>query len=233
MAALGVPAIVAATGGVGDGDERPRPLAGPDAGAIAELVAKFLPDYLSASGPGDLSYLLARAPVVKPPGGGFELVAVAAVKQLGCGEGARRAVIATARVRDAASGAVYPLAYRLELVAAAAGTSRRSRGRSREPPPRCPRRQRSSPLVAALLAGARRARGRQRRRPKHRLAAAPLRGARSTAASIAIVGLVFLINRKFTDLAVFFVAAILVGWLVFSPDQVADAARAIGDRILP
>jgi hypothetical protein len=50
---------------------------------------------------------------------------------------------------------------------------------------------------------------------------------------IAIVGLVFLINRKFTDLAVFFLAAILVGWLVFSPDQVADAARAIGNRILP
>lgn len=50
---------------------------------------------------------------------------------------------------------------------------------------------------------------------------------------IAIVGLVFLLNRKFTDLAVFMLAAILVGWLVFSPDQVADAARAIGNRILP
>lgn len=50
---------------------------------------------------------------------------------------------------------------------------------------------------------------------------------------IAIVGLVFLLNRKFTDLAVFFVAAVLVGWLVFSPDQVADAARAIGQRVLP
>ena len=50
---------------------------------------------------------------------------------------------------------------------------------------------------------------------------------------IAIVGLVFLLNRKFTDLAVFFVAAVLVGWLVFSPDQVAEAARAIGQRILP
>jgi hypothetical protein len=50
---------------------------------------------------------------------------------------------------------------------------------------------------------------------------------------IAIIGLVFLLNRKFTDLAVFFVAAILVGWLVFSPDQVADAARAIGQRVLP
>ena len=50
---------------------------------------------------------------------------------------------------------------------------------------------------------------------------------------IAIVGLVFLLNRRFTDLAVFFIAAVLVGWLVFSPDQVADAARAIGQRVLP
>ena len=50
---------------------------------------------------------------------------------------------------------------------------------------------------------------------------------------LAIVGLVFLLNRKFTDLAVFFVAAVLVGWLVFSPDSVAELARAIGQRILP
>ncbi|HWC09532.1 MAG TPA: hypothetical protein VG458_10810 [Solirubrobacterales bacterium] len=50
---------------------------------------------------------------------------------------------------------------------------------------------------------------------------------------VAVVGLVFLLNRKFTDLAMFFLAALLVGWLVFSPDQVADAARAIGQRVLP
>jgi hypothetical protein len=50
---------------------------------------------------------------------------------------------------------------------------------------------------------------------------------------LAIVGILFLLNRKFTDLAVFLCAAVLVGWLVFSPDQVADAARAIGQRILP
>lgn len=50
---------------------------------------------------------------------------------------------------------------------------------------------------------------------------------------VAVVGLVFLLNRRFTDLAMFFVAAIMVGWLVFSPDQVADAARAIGQRVLP
>ena len=50
---------------------------------------------------------------------------------------------------------------------------------------------------------------------------------------VAVVGLVFLLNRRFTDLAMFFLAAIMVGWLVFSPDQVADAARAIGQRVLP
>ncbi len=50
---------------------------------------------------------------------------------------------------------------------------------------------------------------------------------------VAVVGLVFLVNRKFTDLAMFFLAAIMVGWLVFSPDQVASAAKAIGQRVLP
>jgi hypothetical protein len=116
VGAQGVPAIVAGPAGVGEGVEAPRPLAGPDSGAITELVRRFLPAYLSATAPGDLSYLLAPAAVVTPPGGGFELVAVASVKQLGGGEGARRTAVATARVRDAATGAVYPLAYRLQLV---------------------------------------------------------------------------------------------------------------------
>jgi Conjugative transposon protein TcpC len=116
VAAQGVPALVAGPAGVGEGVEAPRSLAGPDAGEIAELVRRFLPVYLSASGPGDLSYLLAPAAVVTPPGGGFELIAVASVKQLGDGEGTRRTAVVTARVRDASTGAVYPLAYRLQLV---------------------------------------------------------------------------------------------------------------------
>ena len=116
VAALGVPALVAGPAGIGASVEPPRPLAGPDAEAIAELVRRFLPVYLSASSPGDLSYLLAPGATVAPPGGGFELVAVASVKQIGSGEGARRTVVATARVRDAANGAVVPFAYRLGLV---------------------------------------------------------------------------------------------------------------------
>jgi hypothetical protein len=115
VAALGVPALVAGPAGVGEGAEAPRPLAGSDAREIAELVRRFLPVYLSAASADDLAYLLAPAARVTPPGGGFELIAVAGVKQLGGGVGPRRTAVATARVRDAASGAVYPLAYRLQL----------------------------------------------------------------------------------------------------------------------
>lgn len=50
---------------------------------------------------------------------------------------------------------------------------------------------------------------------------------------IAIVSLIFLINRRYTELGLFFLAAILVAWLVFSPDQVARTARDIGDQVLP
>jgi hypothetical protein len=49
---------------------------------------------------------------------------------------------------------------------------------------------------------------------------------------VAIVSLLFLINQRYKDLALFFVAAVLVAWLVFSPDQVANAARGIGRQIL-
>jgi uncharacterized integral membrane protein len=49
---------------------------------------------------------------------------------------------------------------------------------------------------------------------------------------IAIVSLVFLINRRYTELGLFLLAAVVVGWMVFSPDQVAHAAREIGNQIL-
>ena len=48
---------------------------------------------------------------------------------------------------------------------------------------------------------------------------------------IAIVGLVFLLNRRYGELATFVLASVVVAWLVFSPDQVAHAARSIGDQI--
>lgn len=61
---------------------------------------------------------------------------------------------------------------------------------------------------------------------------------RSTAAAlysgiVAIFALGFLINRRFAELVIFFCAAIVVGWLVFAPGEVADAAKAIAGRVLP
>jgi hypothetical protein len=50
---------------------------------------------------------------------------------------------------------------------------------------------------------------------------------------VAIVSLVFLLNRRYTELGLFVLAAVLVAWLVFSPDQVARTARDIGDQVLP
>lgn len=50
---------------------------------------------------------------------------------------------------------------------------------------------------------------------------------------IAIVALVFLLNRRYTELGLFLIAAVVVGWMVFSPDQVAQTARDIGNEILP
>lgn len=48
---------------------------------------------------------------------------------------------------------------------------------------------------------------------------------------VSVVSVVFLINRRYPELAKFVGAALLVGWLVFSPDQVAHTARSIGNQI--
>jgi hypothetical protein len=115
VAAAGAPAVVAGPAGVGEDIPSPRPIAGPDAAAIGELVRRFLPAYFSASSPADLSYLLAPGAVVVPPGNGLQLLGVSAVRQIGDGEGRRRTVLATARVRDPLSGASFGLGYRLDL----------------------------------------------------------------------------------------------------------------------
>jgi Conjugative transposon protein TcpC len=117
VAALGAPSIVAAPGRAGaDSNERPRPVAGSDASAIRALVAEFLPEYLSAGDGGSLSYLLAPGAFVQPLGGAVWLKGITGITQLGSGEGARRSVLAAARVNDPVSGAVYPVTYRLELI---------------------------------------------------------------------------------------------------------------------
>jgi hypothetical protein len=115
VAALGAPSIVAAPGVAGADPERPRPLAGAGAGPIRRLLAKFLPAYLGASEASALSYLLAPGADVQPLGGAARFLSLSGLSQLGSGVGPRRAVLASVRAEDPASGAVYPLAYRLEV----------------------------------------------------------------------------------------------------------------------
>jgi hypothetical protein len=115
VAVSGAPAVVAGPAGVGEDIPSPRPIAGPDAPAIGELVRRFLPAYFSASSPTDLSYLLTPGAVVVPPGNGLRLLGVSSVKQVGDGEGGRRTVLATVRVRDPLSGASFGLGYRLDV----------------------------------------------------------------------------------------------------------------------
>jgi Conjugative transposon protein TcpC len=115
-AVMGAPSIVAVPAAAGADPERPRPLAGPDADAISELVAKFVPAYLSSGSSTELSYVLAPWSLVVPLGGGVELVSVGQLDQLGDGEGPRRELIAAVRVREPVSGATYPASYRLSAI---------------------------------------------------------------------------------------------------------------------
>jgi hypothetical protein len=115
-AVMGAPSIVAVPAVAGADPERPRPLAGPDADAISELVAKFVPAYLSSGNSKELSYLVAPGSVVVPLAGQLELISAGQVDQLGDGERPRRELIAAARVREPVSGATYPASYRLSVL---------------------------------------------------------------------------------------------------------------------
>lgn len=116
VAALGAPSVVAVPAATGADPERPRSIAGSDAAAIDELVAKFLPDYLSAGSSRELAYLLAPGASLVPLGGSVESVAVGHVEQLGDGEGPRRDLLVGARVREPSGGGIYPASYRLRVV---------------------------------------------------------------------------------------------------------------------
>lgn len=48
---------------------------------------------------------------------------------------------------------------------------------------------------------------------------------------VAVVSLVFLVNRRYSELAVFLFASIVVAWMVFASSDIATAAEAIGKQI--
>lgn len=50
---------------------------------------------------------------------------------------------------------------------------------------------------------------------------------------VALFAIPFLTSRRYTELGMFMAAAIVVGWLVFSPDRIANTARVIAGELFP
>lgn len=48
---------------------------------------------------------------------------------------------------------------------------------------------------------------------------------------VGVVSLMFLVNRRYNELAVFLFAAIVVAWMVFASADIAKAAEAIGKQV--
>ena len=48
---------------------------------------------------------------------------------------------------------------------------------------------------------------------------------------VAVFSLTFLVNRRYTELALFLLAAVVVAWMVFAPGEIGSAAQAIGKQI--
>ena len=48
---------------------------------------------------------------------------------------------------------------------------------------------------------------------------------------VAVVSLMFLVNRRYTELAVFLFAAVVVAWMVFASSDIATAAETIAKQV--
>lgn len=92
------------------------PLSGAGAEAISDLAERFLRRYLSGAGESALAYFLAPGVQLAPMPDGLDVVAVERIDALDPPGRSRRWVLASVRVRDDATGAVYDLAYRVEVV---------------------------------------------------------------------------------------------------------------------
>lgn len=115
VAVLGAPYLVPGPTPAEVSGEDTEPVSGPDAGAINELVNKFLAAYVSTANQADLDYFVTPDSGVRPPGGGFTLGGTPRTSQLDGGPSART-VLAAVRVVDETSGSSYSTGYRLDLV---------------------------------------------------------------------------------------------------------------------
>ncbi|MGN6372371.1 MAG: hypothetical protein ACTHM1_05205 [Solirubrobacteraceae bacterium] len=48
---------------------------------------------------------------------------------------------------------------------------------------------------------------------------------------VGVISLMFLVNRRYTELAIFLFAAVVVAWMVFAPSEISKAAESIGKQI--
>ena len=171
---------------------------------------------------------------IAAPAPGTSCVDVASLALAAPASGRERVVLATVRARDAASGGVFSLRYRLRLVREdrwyVAAVNTNPQGRVSDAQDRVRYGDDACWRVAAGGAGAARpvtASGSARTS-----ATCSAAGRRAcTSGSPAVVALVFLLNRRFADLAVFMVAAVLVGGFVMAPNDIAGVVRDIWQTI--
>ena len=237
VAALGAPWIVAGPGTTaGAESERPRPLAGADAPEIESLVSKFLPAYLASGAADELSYLLLPGEVIQPLGG------QARAQEPGRCLPARRR--RRAAPDDPRRGPGHRPVRRGDLPARLPPLRRAVRAgrplvrRGDRGGVRMIRRTLVFLLALAWMLAVGLVAGSVALAAGNDVALNLGELLRKSAGEIyggvvALFALPFLFTRRFTELGLYFVAAIVVGWLVFSPDQVANAARAIAGQVLP
>jgi hypothetical protein len=97
-----------------DGDDV-EPLTGREAEPIGDLVERFLREYVAGADRAALSYLLLPGATVAPLPAGLRVVGVDGLEQASSAPPGQRSVIASVRVRESSTGAIYPLAYRLDI----------------------------------------------------------------------------------------------------------------------
>ena len=202
------------------------------AAPIEDVVSRFLRAYLGGDA-GALSFYVPAGVRIGALGQRHELVDVTSLALLAPAKGRVREVLATVRAKDAATGATYGLRYRLRLVRedrwlVAAVNLEREGG--------CEV-MRKFVMAATVtvctwaVAASAWAAGDGEKVGEN---IGNLLGgwAKSLYVGIAaVVALMFLLNRRFADLAVFMVAALIVGGFVMAPNDVAGTIRDIWTTI--
>jgi hypothetical protein len=92
-----------------------EPLTGATRAEVADVLTRFFEAFLAGDS-AQLEYLVPAGVRIEALEDPHELVAIASIGQLGASDGRERTVVALVRARDAATGAVYGLRYRLRLV---------------------------------------------------------------------------------------------------------------------